>query len=709
MADKLPIPPLWTNTLDLTTATLPPGKTALGNEVLTGGSGGGVSSVTATAPIASSGGTTPNISMDNSTVTPGTYGDSGNVGQFTVDAHGLLQFAGNVPITGFASSTLTNAHIFVGNGSNVATDVAMSGEVTITNTGVTTFGLHSLTAKTTPVGADEFVLSDSAASFTNKKITFTNLLSAISTGVTPTLTATEIGFGSGTNTLTGSSALTWDDTNGSLTAGGKTVTTSHPVLNLSQTWNAGAVNFAGAVINITNTASDALSRLQDWQIGGSSVASVAVNGFTTLGTISAGKFPDITIGAAGSTQYAHMFRNNLSGANAATVQNLSSSGYSAINFADNTGNEHAAIGYGNASAAGSVFQSTTYFEASAPTGTPPDMLFISTVITGPVWRKNLVFTGAGQTQFFRSQSGNAESAHMESNGNWLFYAGASSGGTASDIITARVNQNSGGGIVSQNVSTGTSAFGAVSAQNSTNYCYIRKNSTGFTTVGLNVADTAYFYNVSGQMLIANEASADIIFAIGGTGTVNERFRIPASGIATSNGLPLMGVQIGQVTTSGSQSTITFSAISGSYTNLVIEISGRDTATGTDDSNFRMLFNGDTTAANYTSSQFISGTGSTAAAGTVASNSSGCMIGKLPGSLNNASAFGSTTIRIQNYSKTTFFKAAEGLSFESFAASSIGNIQFSFGWKSTAAITSITLTAGATAFVNGTVATLYALA
>jgi len=36
------------------------------------------------------------------------------------------------------TKTLTNAHIFVGNGSNVATDVAVTGDVTISNAGVTT-------------------------------------------------------------------------------------------------------------------------------------------------------------------------------------------------------------------------------------------------------------------------------------------------------------------------------------------------------------------------------------------------------------------------------------------------------------------------------------------------------------------------------------------------------------------------------------------
>jgi len=41
-------------------------------------------------------------------------------------------------IDGKLSNTLTSAHIYVGNGSNVATDVAVTGDIAISNTGVTT-------------------------------------------------------------------------------------------------------------------------------------------------------------------------------------------------------------------------------------------------------------------------------------------------------------------------------------------------------------------------------------------------------------------------------------------------------------------------------------------------------------------------------------------------------------------------------------------
>jgi len=64
--------------------------------------GGGtfVQSVGASSPLSSTGGDTPVIGLNDSAVTPGTYGDATHVGQFTVDQKGLLQFAQNVEITG---------------------------------------------------------------------------------------------------------------------------------------------------------------------------------------------------------------------------------------------------------------------------------------------------------------------------------------------------------------------------------------------------------------------------------------------------------------------------------------------------------------------------------------------------------------------------------------------------------------------------------
>lgn len=84
---------------------------------------------------------------------------------------------------------------------------------------------------------------------------------------------------SGGSILFGDNAgVTYDATNRALTLGGATVTTSNPVLNLSQTWNAGAVAFAGFKLNITDTSSAAGSLLADWQVGGASKFSARKDG-----------------------------------------------------------------------------------------------------------------------------------------------------------------------------------------------------------------------------------------------------------------------------------------------------------------------------------------------------------------------------------------------------------------------------------------------
>jgi len=72
----------------------------------------------------------------------------------------------------------------------------------------------------------------------------------------------------GTNA--GDSGLLYDDTSGSLTVGGKTVTSSAPVINLSQTWNSAGTTFTGLKLNVTNTASASGSKLLDLQSDGTS-------------------------------------------------------------------------------------------------------------------------------------------------------------------------------------------------------------------------------------------------------------------------------------------------------------------------------------------------------------------------------------------------------------------------------------------------------
>jgi hypothetical protein len=108
-------------------------------------------------------------------------------------------------------------------------------------------------------------------------------------GGTPGGSDTQVQFNDG-GAFGGDSGLTYDDTAGALTVGGKTATTDSPVLNLSQTWNNAATTFTGLKLNVTNTASAAGSNLLDLQVGGTRQVSIDAVGLVELAgsTVSGG-------------------------------------------------------------------------------------------------------------------------------------------------------------------------------------------------------------------------------------------------------------------------------------------------------------------------------------------------------------------------------------------------------------------------------------
>jgi hypothetical protein len=89
-----------------------------------------------------------------------------------------------------------------------------------------------------------------------------------------------------------------------LTLTGGTMTATDPALSITQTWNNAAVDFIGADMNITNTASGSGSLLQRWRVGGSTVLSINSRGYlgiaSTPQTYAAIEYSETTSVAGGA-------------------------------------------------------------------------------------------------------------------------------------------------------------------------------------------------------------------------------------------------------------------------------------------------------------------------------------------------------------------------------------------------------------------------
>lgn len=220
---------------------------------------------------------------------------------------------------------------------------------------------------------------------------------------------------------------------------------------------------------------------------------------------------------------------------------------------------------------------------------------------------------------------------------------------------------------------------------------------------------------SGPQTFTLAASGAVAGAYGGATqsavvTVDAKGRI--TGITTATITPGAGsggalTQLAQIITSGSQATVDFTSIPGGYSALKILYFSQDTHTGTSGEILRVRLNNDSTAADYTSSQRIGGQNGGSYSSAVASSAGGVMIGAHPDAGNTGSV-GQGEITLVGYAGTTFHKRI--LSFMGYDdntnAGNVGN--FVARWKSTAAVTRITITTDGTAFLDGSTFTLYGL-
>jgi hypothetical protein len=153
-------------------------------------------------------------------------------------------------------------------------------------------------------------------------------------------------------------------------------------------------------------------------------------------------------------------------------------------------------------------------------------------------------------------------------------------------------------------------------------------------------------------------------------------------------------KIATTTASGSVSSITFSSISGSYTDLILVIQATVASGG---HNQLLRFNSDT-GSNYSVTR-LTGNGTTASSSRL-SNQSNIQI-DTEGYLNQTIA--NRVISIQNYSNTTTNKTLIGRDNNA----STGTGTFVGLWRSTAAITSIEVYAGSN-YSSSSTFTLYGI-
>jgi hypothetical protein len=158
--------------------------------------------------------------------------------------------------------------------------------------------------------------------------------------------------------------------------------------------------------------------------------------------------------------------------------------------------------------------------------------------------------------------------------------------------------------------------------------------------------------------------------------------------------------IATVTASSGATSLTFSSIPSTYKHLEIRGIARDTIALDGGVGIKMRFNGDS-GANYVRHS-LRGDGTNAVTGANTGFNELAFVGGSIGDSSTASAFGASVISIFDYASTVKNKTIRGLSgSEANTSSANFYIVLNSGlWLNTAAITSITLLPGQTAFVAG---------
>lgn len=206
-------------------------------------------------------------------------------------------------------------------------------------------------------------------------------------------------------------------------------------------------------------------------------------------------------------------------------------------------------------------------------------------------------------------------------------------------------------------------------------------------------------------LVANDLTTTAVAQVVYDGTEFQLLNPQAAGCGAASSGAL--TQISQVVTSGSATTVTFSGIPGTYSNLIVKFVGRSNQTGTATDTLNVQCNGDT-GSNY-NSNFMFAENTTVGANSL--NPGAYMVlGNLPQSGVTTGEAATVNIDVIGYANATFFKnfiATNSLLQGGLGSHASTLLTLVGEWQNTATITSLTLYLGSgSSFLDRTTATLY---
>jgi len=259
--------------------------------------------------------TTGTIGLANTTVTAGTYGNSTNVSQITVDAKGRITSASNVPISGSAGGTVTSVSVVTNAGvSGAVSNPTSTPAITLTLGAITPTSVNGLAFATLTNGGQITGNGSKALSWINT-LEFAGTDSTVMTfpatsatiaglGVNQTFTGTQT-FGSGKFLLAGSSSGT-TTINATAAASGvitvPAVTDTLAVLGTAQTFTAKITHTPTSTVaglNVGSLAGNPSSPVNGdlWYNSTSNALNARINGSTvSLGSGGGGGISGATSG-----------------------------------------------------------------------------------------------------------------------------------------------------------------------------------------------------------------------------------------------------------------------------------------------------------------------------------------------------------------------------------------------------------------------------